>query len=186
MMEIFKLRKFDPDKDLHNLFRVYSNYSEQYKLFSVMSVNSFESFVYLFNRQIDKYKEFNVIEVDDLFAGFVAAYDYKTIDGHIKVMIYIEPDYRSSFVGLAGIEFVNILFQYYNIHKVYTEVYGYNTDSIKYNNRIGLKEECRLIDYKYFDGKYWDVIYFSISRADFYKQNEKIINRFLKPKTHTD
>jgi hypothetical protein len=41
------------------------------------------------------------------------------------------------------------------------------------------KEECRLNEYKFFDGKYWDVIYFSISRESFYTINGKIINRFL-------
>lgn len=176
---VYRIRKFEKDKDLRDLFRVYSNYAEQYKLFSVMSINSYESFVYLFERQIDRYTEFNIIEVDDKFAGFVAAYDYKSIDGHIKAMIYIEPDQRYTFVGIAGVEFANILFQYYNIRKIYTEVYGYNQDSIKYHIKVGFDEECRLRDYKFFDGKYWDVIYFSITREAFYIKNKKIINRFL-------
>lgn len=177
---VYKIRKFDKNKDLHDLFYVYSNYAEQYKLFSVMSINSYESFVYLFERQIERFKEFNIIEVEEKFAGFVAAYDYKCVDRHIKAMIYIEPKHRFSFIGMAGVEFANILFQYYSIRKIYTEVYGYNQDSIKYHQNVGFEEECRLKDYKFFDGKYWDVIYFSISRESFYKQNEKILTRFLK------
>ncbi len=176
---VYNIRKFNKEKDLHDLFRVYSNYAEQYKLFSVMSINSYDSFVYQFERQIERYTEFNIIEVGDKFAGFVAAYDYKSIDGHIKAMIYIEPDQRLSFVGMAGVEFANILFQYYNIRKIYTEVYGYNQDSIKYHANVGFKEECRLREYKFFDGKYWDVIYFSITRESFYEKNKKIIDRFL-------
>ena len=181
-MKAYNLRKYDTQRDMKNLFRVYSDYSEQYKLFSVMSIHNYDSFVELFRRQADRYTEFNIIEVDNMFAGFVAAYDYKKNDGHIKVMIYIEPTYRFSLIGMAGIEFLNILFQYYNIRKIYTEVYDYNSDSIKYHYNAGFTEECRLNEYKFFGGKYWDVIYFSISRDAFYAINGKIIHRFLSDK----
>lgn len=180
MMKCYELRKLDISRDLPNLYQVYSSYAEQYKLFSTMSINSYDSFVNLFNRQLDRYTEFNIIETENRFAGFVAAYDFKKNDGHIKVMVYIEPEYRFSHIGLAGIDFVNILFQYYNIRKVYTEVYGYNKDSIEYHFNAGFVEECRLKEYKFFDGKYWDVIYFSILRERFYKHNGMIINRFLQ------
>lgn len=177
---MYTLRKFDSEKDLHDLFRVYSDYSEQYKLFSVLTINSYDSFVGLFNKQLDRYKEFVIIEVDGEFAGFIAAYDYKIIDGHIKAMIYIEPEHRYSVVGMAGIEFVNIIFQYYNVRKVYTEVYGFNEDSIRYHCNAGFTEECRLKEYKFFDGKYWDVIYFSIMREAFYARNGELVKRFLQ------
>lgn len=180
MTGMYSLRKFNPEKDLQNLFRVYSDYSEQYKLFSVMSLNCYESFINQFNRQLDRYKEFVIIEVEEVFAGFIAAYDFKNIDGHIKAMIYIEPRFRYSVIGLAGLEFVSILFQYYNIRKVYTEVYSYNEDSIKYHVNAGFVEECRLKEYKFFDGEYWDVIYFSITRSEFYKKNGDIVSRFLQ------
>ena len=72
-MKAYNLRKYDTQRDMKNLFRVYSDYSEQYKLFSVMSIHNYDSFVELFRRQADRYTEFNIIEVDKMFAGFVAA-----------------------------------------------------------------------------------------------------------------
>ena len=98
-------------------------------------------------------------------------------------MIYIEKEFRKNgMVGLAGIEFLHILFQYYNVHKIYTEVYSYNQASVEYQGHFGLTEECRLINYRYFDGKYWDTIYYSLSRERFYEKYSKIIDRFLRNK----
>ena len=180
MSTYYKLRRYNAAKDIADIYRVYSDYAEQYKLFSVLSTNSFEEFKQKFeNKLFFNYKDFLIIEDGEHFAGFVASYDYKVIDGHIKGMIYIEPEYRSSYVGMAGIEFANILFQYYSIHKIYTEVYGYNQYSILYHEKIGFTEECRLKEYKYFDGRFWDVIYFKISREHFYKKNQHLITRFL-------
>jgi len=176
----YTLRRYDAHKDIPDLYRVYSDYAEQYKLFSVLNTNSYEEFKSRFESKLAyNYKDFLIIEVQQHFAGFVASYDYKVIDSHIKGLIYIEPAFRSGFVGLAGIEFANILFQYYNIRKIYTEVYAYNKTSIEYHKKIGFTEECRLKEYKYFDGKFWDVIYFQISRELFYEKNQHIIKRFL-------
>lgn len=181
MNEYYTLRRYNAEKDIENIYKVYSDYAEQYKLFSVMNANSFEAFQQKFaNKLFANYNDFLVIEVEGKFAGFVASYDYKVVDGHIKGMIYIDPKYRSGYVGMAGIEFANILFQYYNIHKIYTEVYSYNKYSISYHEKIGFTEECRLKDYKYFDGSYWDVIYYQISREQFYRVNKHIISRFLE------
>ena len=177
----YKLRRYEVGTDIKDIYRVFSNYAEQYKLFSVMNTNSYEEFKRSFeNKLFSNYKDFLIIDVDNCFAGFVASYDYKIIDAHIKGMIYIEPEYRSGFVGMAGIEFANILFQYYNIRKIYTEVYAYNQFSIAYHEKIGFTEECRLKEYKYFDGKFWDVIYYQISRDLFYKKNQPFIKRFLE------
>lgn len=175
----YKLRRYNSQTDLPDIYRVYSDYKEQYKLFSIMSLNSYEIFVSQFERKLSaNYKDFLIVEVDGNFAGFIVSYDYKQNDGHIKVMVYFEKKYRSGFVGLAGIEFGDILFQYYNIRKIYTEVYSYNTESIKYHEKIGFKEECRLKEYRYYDGVYWDVIYFCLTREDFYSNNQRFIDRF--------
>ena len=177
----YTLRRYVPIRDLSHIYKVFSDYSEQYKLCSVINANSYESFPQIFERKIAaNFNDFLIIECKNQFAGFMASYDYKVIDGHIKAMMYLEKIFRKGSIGLAGIEFANLLFQYYNIHKIYTEVYAYNFESIKYHKHIGFKEECRLRNYKYFDGKNWDVIYYSILREDFYNQNNRFINRFIK------
>jgi RimJ/RimL family protein N-acetyltransferase len=167
-----------------DIYRVYSNYTEQYNLFSIATnLNSEEDFHRIFKQKLSKnYNDFLIIEdAENKFAGFIASYDFKKNDGLIKIMIYIEKEFRKNgMVGLASVDFVNALFQYYNIHKIYSETYAYNQNSIKYQLHLGLNEECRLKNYRYFDGKYWDTIYYSISREDFYAKYAKIIERFLE------
>lgn len=183
MGTFYKIRRFDSQIDLSNIYRICSDYYEQYKLFSVMNLNSYDSFAQQFERKLSSnFKDFLIIEVDKKFAGFMVSYDYKSIDGHIKLMLYYEKEFRSGFLSLAGIEFVDILFQYYSIRKIYTEVYSYNLESIRYHEKAGFIEECRLKEYRYFNGKYWDVIYYSIDRNHFYLQNQHLIDRFFKNK----
>lgn len=177
----YKLRRIIIDKDMDDIYAVFSNYREQYKLCSVMNTNSKDAFSDNFVKKLtSNYKDFVIIESDGRFAGFIATYDYKIIDCHIKVMIYLQPEFRGGELGLVGIDFLNILFQYYNINKVYTEVYAYNYPSIKLHEQVGMTEECRLKEYKFFDGKFWDVIFYSISRDTFYDRNSSIISRFLE------
>lgn len=181
MIANYKLRRYNPKTDSVYIYRIFSDYKEQYKLFSVMNLNSHEIFVQQFEQKLaTNFKDFLIIEVNQDFAGFMISYDYKSIDGHIKMMLYYEKEYRSGFISLAGIEFIDILFNYYNIHKIYTEVYSYNLASIRYHEKAGLTEECRLKNFRYFNGKYWDVIYFSIDREHFYLKNQHLIDRFIK------
>lgn len=182
MLTGYKLRRIELDKDIEAIYQVFSDYKEQYLLCSVMNANNLENFRNRFERSLNSnYKDFVILECGGSFAGFIASYDYKIIDRHIKAMIYIVPTFRNGPLGLAGIDFMNILFQYYDINKVYTEVYAYNLHSIDYHKRFGFNEECRLKEYKYFDGKFWDVIFYSMNREAFYKKYSAVITRFLKP-----
>lgn len=177
----YTLRRYDPTRDISHIYRVFSDYSEQYKLCSVINTNSLESFPQLFEKTIAyDFNDFLIIESENQFAGFLASYDYQAVDGHIKVMMYLEKKFRRVTEGLAGIEFVHLLFKYYNIRKIYTEVYAFNTGSINYQKHIGLKEECRFKEYKYFDGKYWDDIFLTVSREEFYEHNRRTIDRYFK------
>ncbi len=184
MIKNYNLRRFNENTDMPDIYRVYSSYTEQYNLFSIITnLNSEEDFPRIFKQKLSKnYTDFLIIEdVEKKFAGFIVSYDFKKNDGHIKFMIYIEKEFRQKGIArLSTIEFFNALFQYYNIHKIYSEVYAYNQNSIKYHLHFGLIEECRLKDYRYFDGKYWDTIYYSISREDFYVKYSKIIERFFE------
>ena len=185
MIKGYNLRRFNAEKDMSGIYRVYSSYTEQYNLFSIANLNSEERFQKLFEQKVYfNYNDFLIIEdTEQKFAGFLISYDFKPNDGHLKVMIYIEKDFRQNgMVGLASIEFLNILFQYYNVSKIYTEVYAYNQNSIEYQVNFGFTEECRFKDYRYFDGQYWDTIYYSISRDKFYIKYKGIIERFLSKK----
>ena len=69
---------------------------------------------------------------------------------------------------------MNHLFTYYNLNKIFTEVYEFNTPSIKLHNTFGFSKEGHLKDYKYYNGKYHDMIIFSITRRNFYERIEEL------------
>ena len=179
MFSHYFIRPLDLDADINKIFNVIMNPNEQFNLRGNINANSIEIYRdQLTNKLGNQYHDFDVIEVDGRFAGFIATYDFQTVN--IKAMIYIESAYRNGKLGLVGIDYLNRIFLKYNIDKVYTEVYAYNEHSIKYHKQFGFQEEGRLIDYRYFAGRYWDLIFYSISRNSFYSKYSSVIDRFLK------
>lgn len=178
-MEVLRLRRFDSEKDYPFFYRVYSDYEEQHNLFDFVNLNSPERFPKKFEHVLShNYNDTMIVEECESgeYVGFLVSYGYACNDGHIRVMAYIEKKYRScGFGGLAMLRFLHLLFQFYNIRKIYTEVYEFNDDSLKAHLGAGFVEEARLKEYRYYDGRFWDYITFSIDRAHFYEKNSKFL-----------
>ena len=180
-MKRISLRRFDPAKDYPFFYRVYSDYNEQHNLFDLVNLNSPERFPQKFEKALSyNYKDTFIIEecVTKQYVGFIISYGYSPNDGHIKIMEYVEKDYRRcGYGGLACLQFLDMLFKHYNLRKIYTEVYEFNDESIRAHVGAGFEEEARLKDYRFYDGKYWDFITYSISREKFTKAFEKIADK---------
>lgn len=175
-----KVRRFDPARDYPTVYRVYSSMAEQYKLFDLMSLNSEEYFPKIFERSLSYgYQEFFMAETPEGdFMGMAIAYEYRPNDGHMRVMVYIEEKYRQLYGAVLGTMFINFIFVYYSVRKIYTEVYAYNTVSEAANKALGFSEETRFKEYRYYRGRYWDFIIFAIERKTFYERNGQIIEKF--------
>lgn len=180
MMYCINARRFDDKQDYPMIYKVYSSMHEQYKLFDIVSLNSPEYFPKVFERTLSYgYQDFFVLEDDNKETiGFVISYDFKPNDGHIKILVYIEEKYRGVYGAIATIMFMDYIYTYYNVRKIYTEVYEYNTPSIRAHASLGFTEEARLSQYRYYRNKYWDYIYYSIKREDFYEKNDRLIQKF--------
>lgn len=166
-----KFRRLEPDKDMDKLYRIYSDYKEQHNLFSIASLNSPDRFPILFERRIsNNYSDFFIIDdLENNFIGFAIAYDYSANDRHLKILLYLDNKYRVGiYCAESIIKFMDMLFKYYSIRKIYTEVYEFNYESVKSNISFGFKEESKLSEYRYYNDQYWDFIIFSMSREDFY------------------
>lgn len=183
-MEVLRLRRFDPEEDYPFFYRVYSDYEEQHNLFDFVNLNSPERFPKKFEHALShNYNDTMIVEdcKSGEYVGFLVSYGYAFNDGHIRVMAYIEKKYRScGYGGLAMLRFLHVLFQFYNIRKIYTEVYEFNDDSLKAHLGAGFEEEARLKEYRYYDGRFWDFITFSIDRAHFYEKNRGFLARLEK------
>ena len=147
-----------------------------------MNLNSPERFPVLFERRIsNNYSDFFVItNSNDDFIGFLISYDYSPNDMHLKIMEYIEPAFRNGiYTTYSLVSFLHTLFTHYNLRKVYTEVYEYNTDSLRSHCSFGFSEEAKLKEYRYYNQKYWNFIIFSITKEGFYERYGKVISKFF-------
>ena len=91
-------------------------------------------------------------------------------DNHMKVTVYIRPEFQSRAYGiLAAVKFIDYLFKFYNINKIFTEVYEFNEISLKIHDSLGLSKEACLKEYKYYNGKYYDMYVYSVKREEFYR-----------------
>lgn len=181
MLVNFTFRKIDLARDIDSIYEVICDPTEQYNLNTIINANTKESYQKLLSeRLISVYEDFTIIEVNESFSGFVAAYDLNPQGRHIKALIYIAKPYRDGALGLSGIKYMKWLFENFNIDKVYTEVYSYNVRSVKFHNHFGFIEEGRLFEYRYLHGKYWDQIFYSMTREMFFLKFNGVISRFFK------
>lgn len=159
------------DNHLPELYRIFSNQEERRNILPHRQHLTFGQFETTFKRHVEsKYTEFKIIrDHNHDFIGFAIAYDYMKNDGHMKITLYIKPELRSGWYGIfAAAKFVDYLFMYYNIHKIFTEVYAFNLPSVKIHDKLELYKEACLRDYKFYNGIYYDMYIYSMTRNSFY------------------
>ena len=113
--------------------------------------------------------------------GFVYSYQLNQNDKVCYMTIYIEKDYRKSFVSaVAGTLFCDYLFSFYDLRKIYALVYDYNTASKDFLLHAGFVEEGRLKEHRYYSGKYYDMITLALYRTIFYTKMKKLLYNIKK------
>lgn len=165
------------DDYLPKLYEIYSDQEQRLNILPQRQYITMEQFETTFKRHIEsKYTEFKIIKDDSHeFIGFVIAYDYMRNDGHMKVTVYIKPECQYGVYGLiAVVKFIDFLFNYYNLNKLFTEVYEFNKASISLHNTFGFVKEATLKEYKYYNGEYNDMLIYSTTRKEFYERVEKL------------
>ena len=165
------------DSYLPKMYEIYIDQEQRLNILPKKSYVTMDQFETNFKRHIEsKYTEFKIIRDDSNdFIGFVIAYDYMRDDNHMKVTVYVKPEFQHGAYGLvAVVKFIDFLFSYYNLNKIFTEVYDFNVPSIKLHNTFGFEEEGRLKEYKYYNGRFHDMLIFAITREKFYERVEKL------------
>lgn len=117
------------------------------------------------------FHDFAVIKMDsDEIIGFLHNYQFSLKDGHCKLAECVKRNYRGSGLGaMAALIFMHQLFEMYPLRKMYLTVYDYNLESLRNNVRAGFCEEGKIRSYKYYNGQYYDMHYYSIYREKFYE-----------------
>lgn len=165
------------DEYLPMLYEIYSDQEQRLNILPQRQYITMDQFEQTFKRHIEsKYTEFKIIcDDDNKFIGFVIAYDYARNDSHMKVTVYVKPQYQHGAYGLiAVVKFIDYLFNYYNLNKIFTEVYEFNQASVKLHQTFGFVQEACLKEFKWYNGKYYDILIYSIHRKQFYERIEKL------------
>jgi RimJ/RimL family protein N-acetyltransferase len=99
--------------------------------------------------------------------GFVAAYGADPRSGFAYVATMMTQRLARQGIGAeATTIFMNYLFQNWPFRKLYMEVVEYNLSQFSSVARLA-REEGRLTQHVYFDGRHWDNIILAVHRADF-------------------
>ena len=92
------------DSFLPMLYKVYSDQEQRLNILPQKQYVTIEQFEPIFKRHIEsKYTEFKVIcNKNNVFIGFAIAYDYMKNDAHMKITIYITPEYQRIGYGIIA------------------------------------------------------------------------------------
>lgn len=112
--------------------------------------------------------------------GQVFSYNYNNTNNNLFIGIYIIPDKRKLYYGIEALTvFVTYLFSYFSLHKIYFEIFEYNTHSKELARKSGFKEEGVFKDHFLFNGKYWSLFRFAFYASDL-KRMSKFVERFIE------
>ncbi len=110
---------------------------------------------------------FMVIDnVTEESVGTVFAYDAHLDDGYCFFTVYTVPDFVGKGHGAeAAILMADYLFSNFSwLHKLYSDVYEYNTRSLRLNRKAGLQEEGCFREHRFYAGRRWDMYRFALYR----------------------
>jgi RimJ/RimL family protein N-acetyltransferase len=105
--------------------------------------------------------------------GFAFAYDYVPYDRVASWTIVMHPAYTNLGWGWeAGVLFWQYLFTYFDLRKLYADVYAFNRQ-LPLLLRSGGHEEGRFLEHRYYRGAYHDVIRVATTRAEYERTWER-------------
>lgn len=176
MIDDISLRIIESDEDIAFLFEMFTA-SDQHLFSSTIPLNSISEFTeWISSRLRNYYHDFRIMHYNNSPVGFIYSFDHFASDGHCKICVDVLPSFRNSGIGgLGTILFADYLFKTYPLRKIYSTVYDYNKQSLMTNIKSGLVEEGKLNGIKYYNGKFYDLHFFSISRDLFYSTLYKYI-----------
>jgi RimJ/RimL family protein N-acetyltransferase len=98
--------------------------------------------------------------------GHVVAFNVNLNAGHVSAGIVTTKRAAGSAFAIEGMGvFLRYLFATYSLRKVYFELPEYNLPQFGSALRRFAKQEGRLEEYDYYDGRYWDSLILSVDRS---------------------
>lgn len=170
MVNGFEFCSLESKIDMDFLYSAF-NAEDQFLYSTNLHFNTKQEFeIWIQERLSREFHDFFLIRdaIRDNLIGYVHNYDFSLIDGHCKLSIYIDGEYRKTGIGgFVMVKFLNYLFTKYPLRKVYSTIYDYNYESLTSNLAAGFVEEGVINEYRYHDGKNYAIHYLSMSYNQF-------------------
>lgn len=100
--------------------------------------------------------------------GHVVGYGVDHANGFAYVAGAVTPAVQATGLGVEAFDlFGAYLFRVFNLRKLYFEIPEYNLAMVANNLGGLLRQEGRLVDHTYYDGRYWDRVILAVHRGDY-------------------
>lgn len=159
--------------DYHTIYQMHCNLGQKYLWNDDCTLYDFDSFCQNFTKALHGRIHTYLLIKDSTKSnaiGFIYSYNYSVADGLIFITINILPEYQNKLYGAeAGVKFVNYLFKYFPIRKIYFDVFEYNDKSNDLLTSMGFKLEGEFKEHKFYNGNYYSLYRYAVFRKEFYK-----------------
>lgn len=111
-------------------------------------------------------------------AGLVVAYNADLGNGTIYLGVLLDNEYHRKVWPLEAIGmFVDYLFQNWTFRKIYVETTEFSAADFASAAKVLFEEEGRLREHQYFQGRYWDFIYYALTRKRWEEKGRTLLNK---------
>lgn len=94
--------------------------------------------------------------------GTIYSFNLNLTDGHVFINLFVDELWRRRGYGPeAGILLTCYLFDFFPLHKIYFEAFGYNDPSLSMLRTAGFVEEGVFREHRFFNGERHDVVRFA-------------------------
>lgn len=112
--------------------------------------------------------------------GLVVCYTADLRNGYAHMAIAMKGKQVGTGIAIeAASLFVNYLFATFNLRKIYAEATDFNFQSVASGKDTLFREEGRLVDHYYYQGRFWDQRIVALHRADWERLVGDFLPRFL-------
>jgi diamine N-acetyltransferase len=171
------------ESDLQTLY-AWRNQTDFLSLFSPRrTVVSYEKFLVEHKRDMERERHLQFIaEITgkNKALGTIYSYNLNLVDGNAFIGGYMPEDTRGLGYGAISCAlYLPYLFEFFLLHKVYFEAFGYNKFSLPMLRNFGFVEEGRFKEHRFHDGEYHDLIRMAVYRDDL-KKTQSLLARLSK------
>ena len=120
----------------------------------------------------DRHLQF-IICYRDIFIGTIYSYSYNKLDKFCFISVFVKEEFRNSGLGVkAVVVYSKFLFEYFNLFKIYFDIYALNYQLISALTKRKINVEGQFLNQHINNGKRYDVSRFAIYLDDILNWNK--------------